>query len=73
MTAEVVDFPGPTVLHVPVDKVLSGAVEAKLNDVIVIGRTPENDLYVASSMPEAPEILWLMKNVECYLLNPDRE
>ena len=73
MTADIIEGHFNTTLPVPAEKVLKGALEAKLADVLLIGRTDDGDLYLASSMPEAPEILWLLENAKAYILNPERE
>ena len=73
MTAEVIVGNFNTTLPVPAEKVLNGALQYKLSDVIIIGKTEDGDLYLASSMPEAPEILWLLENAKCFILSPERE
>ena len=73
MTAKIIEGHFNTTLPVPAEKVLKGALEYKLSDVIIIGKTDDGDLYLASSMPEAPEILWLLENAKCFILSPERE
>tara|TARA_R110000822_G_scaffold1244_8_gene5586 strand:+ start:6467 stop:6697 length:231 start_codon:yes stop_codon:yes gene_type:complete len=46
---EVIDQTWPTSLDVPVDKVLNGALEAKLTDVVLVGNTEDGRVYVARS------------------------
>ncbi len=49
-----------TTLPIDPEKVLSGA-SGKLQDVVVVGREHDGGLYFASSMPDAAEVLWLLK------------
>lgn len=44
----VVKFPGSTTMDLPPDRVLEAAV-GKLANVLVIGLTPDDELYVAAS------------------------
>lgn len=49
---EVVILPGLTRLPIPVDRVLDGAKEFKLTQVLLLGYTPEGKLYAAASQPD---------------------
>ena len=73
MTADIIEGHFNTTLPVPAEKVLKGAIEAKLSNVLVIGTTESGELYLAGSISEAPEILWLLENAKNFILNPDRE
>ena len=73
MTADIIEGHFITTLPVPTEKVLKGALEAKLSNVIVIGTVEDGELYLASSEGDAPEILWLLENAKNFILNPDRE
>ncbi|NOQ73251.1 MAG: hypothetical protein GQ574_14685 [Crocinitomix sp.] len=64
----VVDLDTYTTLNVPIDKVLDGAKEGMLEEVLVIGTGVEGLLYFASSAPNPPEILWLLEQAKQALL-----
>lgn len=72
MTAEIITPNFNTTLDVPVERVLDGAAKGNLESVIVIGRTKDDELYLASSMSYGPEILWMIENAKGYVLNADR-
>ncbi len=46
---------------VPVEKVLQGALEGKLLEVVVIGFSEGENLYFATSKSYAPDILWALE------------
>ena len=73
MTAEIITPSFNTRLDIPPERVLDAAKEAKLDDVLVIGRTNDGELYMACSTGDGPEILWLIENAKGYILNPDRD
>ncbi len=54
---EVLQFEGETTLDIPPDRILSGAIESKLESVIVIGENA-NGFYFASSTADIPSILF---------------
>ena len=59
--AELVDFPGETVVDLPAEKVLTRAVNVDLTEVVVIGTDPNGDLYFASTTSDCPRVLWLLE------------
>ncbi len=59
---KVVPFTGDTILDIPPEKILSGAIRTDLDVVLVIGRNKDGALYVAGSMASIPENVWL---IEC--------
>lgn len=57
--APVVEMPNlQTFIPVAVQKVLDGAVAANLTRVMVIGRTPNGEFYLAASETEAGTLVW---------------
>jgi hypothetical protein len=50
--------------EVPVDNVLNGALAAKLESVIVIGRTDDGHLYMAFSEPDGAHVLWKLEEAK---------
>jgi len=63
----VVVFPGPTTLDIPVERVLSAAQEAGLAGVLVIGALPSGALYVAASSGSPAEAVWDMERAKHWL------
>lgn len=66
MTADVVVFPGDTILPIPVDRVLDGAKHC--TEVLVLGWTEDGELWCSSSESEMAKIYWLLKKGEHCLL-----
>ena len=50
------------------EDVLNGALEADLEDVIVIGRTKNDFHFFASTSADGGDILWLMEQAKMRLL-----
>ena len=73
MTADIIEGKFNTKLPVPVENVLRGAIEQDLEDVIIIGRTKDQELYMAASNGDGPELLWLIECAKSYILSPDCE
>lgn len=73
MTAKVIDFPGSTVLPVPVPKVLGGALEANLERVVVIGIQADGAFYIAGSEGTAAEALLTMERARRRLIDSIEE
>lgn len=57
-----------TTLPVPPSRVLAGAMEKGLEDVIVMGWDSNKELYLASSMSSNPRILWLVEQAKKLVL-----
>lgn len=60
MSAKVLWFNGETKLPIPCDRVLNGAV-GKLKECVLVGLDNDGKLYIASSEPYLPDILWLLE------------
>lgn len=60
MTADIIEFHGETRLDIAPEKVLSAAIEAELESVIVIGRDKDGNLYLAASGGDVFETNWLL-------------
>lgn len=54
---EVVDFDGPTLLDIPPEKILRGALESDLVSCIVIGECADGELYTATSTGDLAAII----------------
>jgi hypothetical protein len=63
----VVPFPGSTTLPVPARQTLESAIDADLDEVLVIG-WQGNDLYFAGNTSDTREILWLLEKAKKWLL-----
>jgi len=74
MSDNVLLFNGATMLDIPVDKVLKAAIEANMNNVIVIGDIGD-ELYFASSIGARKEekIIYLLELAKHKLLSGDFE
>lgn len=59
---------GITNIPVNVTHVLEGAIEADLNDVLVLGRYPDGEYYFAASHSDSPKHLYIMKQFERLLV-----
>lgn len=55
---DVVSLGGQTKLDVPPEKVLRGAIEAKLTEVVIVGIDENGKRYFATSMAYGPDTLW---------------
>jgi hypothetical protein len=60
VTAEVITLSTETTLDIPPERVLSAALGASLDTVLVIGRDAAGELYVASSEADAGALLVLL-------------
>lgn len=58
MSAEVVEFTGPSTLDQPAEKILNWALETDLESVVVVGYTKDGDEYFASSKADAAQVVW---------------
>lgn len=68
MNDNVVWFPGETRLPIPTDRVLAGAAESDLQDVLVIGREKDGTMYVASSGTHIGDLLLMLELAKLSLL-----
>jgi len=66
---DVVDFNGVTTLDTPVETVLMNALDADLNEVVIIAVDSEGDLRIASHTSNTSEVLFLMEMAKHEFLN----
>ena len=55
-----IKFPGLTRLDIPVERVLNGALDADLDNVVTIGFGKNGDFYFASSLADGGNVAWLL-------------
>jgi len=58
-----------TTLDLPIEKVLDGAKEGVVGEVVVIGEGVEGMLYFATSSGNGPKILWLLEQARLTLMD----
>lgn len=68
---EVVELGAMTTLEIPPDKVLSAALKAGLQTVVVVGWDSDDGLYFASSDADGSEVLWLLEKAKVCLLEAE--
>lgn len=71
MTAEIIVLAVPTTLDISPERVLEGAM-GKLESVMLVGHTPDGELYIASSMANRAEMNWLADKLKMELLSAAR-
>ena len=57
MTDNILTFDGETTEEIPCDRVLEAAV-GQLEEVLIIGRHADGNIYIASSAADLQRILW---------------
>ena len=67
-TAQVLRFAGVTKLDLPPELVLDGAREAGLKAVVILGYDKDGDEYMASSLADGADVMWLMERLKQRLL-----
>jgi hypothetical protein len=73
MEDNVIDFPGGTLLDIPVDKVLEGAKDASLDQVVIVGVKEDGSTYLAFSTSDLYQILWFLENGKMDVLKMARD
>lgn len=66
--SDIIKFPGVTKLDIPVDTVLTKALESSLKSVVIVGWHQDGEGYYASSISDGAEILWLLESMKYVLL-----
>ena len=65
---DVVTWPHPTRLDVPVERIIQGAVDANLESIVVAGYTAGGEEYFAASIADGGTVLWLIERMKMKLL-----
>lgn len=68
---DVVNLDVATSLDIPVDRILSAAIEADLETAVVVGWDQDGNIYFASSSGYGPDVLWLLEKAKASLLTAD--
>jgi hypothetical protein len=68
MTAEVLPFTGITRLDTDPSRVLAGAQDANLTEVVVIGVDADGEEYFASSQADGAAVLWHLERAKWRLM-----
>lgn len=68
MSADVVTFPGITKLDLPPERLLTQALEAQPDSVVIVGYGKDGEFYFASSKADGAEVLWLLELAKKRLL-----
>jgi hypothetical protein len=66
--APVAFLPVITTLDLDVDRVLKNALDAKLNQVVILGRDPNGDFYFASTKSDGGDVLWELETARLKLM-----
>lgn len=67
MEDNVVTLPVSTTLDLPPERVLSAAIKADLDTVLVIGIDKEGEPYFAGSTSYRPDILWHLEMAKLFI------
>ena len=65
---DIVTFNGVTRLDIPVDRILDGARDAELTEVVVIGYRQDGSEFFASSTGDGGDVVWHLERAKYKLL-----
>ena len=68
-TDKIVELDGATRPAISSDRVLQNALDAGVQDVVVIGRAPDDSLWCESASVDAGDVLWLLEKTKQHLLD----
>jgi len=69
--SEIIKFPGKTYADIPADDVLASAM-GKLSGVVLMGYTTDGQEYIASSISDGPQMVWLLERAKLYIIEDDQ-
>lgn len=64
MSADIIDYPGVTILPLEPAKVLEAAIAHDLSAVLIVGRQDSGDLYLSGSHSDIGEMLILIERAK---------
>lgn len=70
--ADVITLDCMTTLDIPPERVLQGALDNKISHAVVIGITPEGELYFASAIGSLGDTLILLERAKDELMDRSR-
>lgn len=70
---DVVILPVVTRLDIPPERILKGALEADLTEVVVVGYDKDGNEYFAASMASGGDALWHLERAKLKLLKVSDE
>lgn len=65
--SKIIPLNNVTTLNLPANRVIEAALD-KLEDVVILGKTPEGEYYFASSVTDGGTVLWMMEKLKKELL-----
>lgn len=68
MSAEIIEIGIPTRLDIPVEKILSAAMDAKMIEVVIIGYDADGNDFFSSSKASAEPVLWHLERAKWRLM-----
>lgn len=68
IVSNVVVLPVMTSIDIEAERVLEGAINAKLQSCFVAGYDENGDTYFASSLADGGDVLWLMEKAKAMLM-----
>lgn len=68
MSADVINLQCQTRLDLPVDRVLTAALEAGMTEVVIVGYDADGNDYFASSKASAEPVLWHLERAKWRLM-----
>ena len=68
---DVINLSVETSLDIPVDRILSAAIEADLETAVVVGWDQDGNMYFASLSGYGTDVLWLLEKAKASLLTAD--
>ena len=61
---KVIPLNNETLLNIPAERVLNGALEADLEDVVILGKHSGGNYYFASSVADGGTVLWMWEKLK---------
>lgn len=68
IVSNVVVLPVITSIDIEAERVLEGAINAKLQSCFVAGYDENGEMYFASSLADGGDVLWLMEKTKVMLM-----
>lgn len=69
MSAEVIILPVDTTLDLPAERILDGARDGGVTDILLVGYDPDGEFYMASQSVDIGKLLILLERARAMLLS----